>query len=159
MTVPAVQEAQEAEEWMAGMLSPIGLVLRDPNLPYEDFERICFVLGKLHQSVRFAIGDALLKGPEMYGDIAYQAFEALALSEDARKEYLRVSEQVPMSVRRKELSWSHHRAVAALEPPEQREWLDRAIRQDLSHHALREALREGEPPADPTVCRCCKRPL
>ena len=144
---------------MDGMLSPIGLVLKDPDLPYENFEQICFVLGKLHQSVRFAIGDALMKGPELYGDIAYQAFEALCLSETARREYLRVSEQVPMPVRRRELSWSHHRAVASLEAPEQREWLDRAVRQDLSHHALRDALREGAPPEETKVCRCCHRPL
>jgi hypothetical protein len=72
------------------------------------------------------------------------------------REYLRVSEKVPRSIRREKLSWSHHRAVAALEPPEQKQWLRRAEDERLSHHQLRDALRVEEPP-DPGVCRCCHR--
>ena len=145
-------------------LSSIGLKLRDPDLPFEDFEHLCWMLGRFHEAVRFALGDALNTGPELYGERAYQAFEVMNLSEEARMEYGRVARQVPYSRRRKGLSWSHHRAVAALEPPAQKEWLRRAAEENLSHHALRDALRaEGaDPPpaADrPLRCKCCGKRL
>ena len=152
VTLPAVQENGGWD------LSAIGLKLRDPDLPFEDFCDLCWMLGRFHEAVRFAIGDALNSGPELYGEQAYQAFEQLQLSEAGMMEYARVARQVPFSRRRKGLSWSHHRAVASLEPPEQKEWLRRAADENLSHHALRDALRaEGvQPPAaSPLRCRCC----
>lgn len=152
MTLPVVQE----QPWN---LSAIGLKLTDPDLPFSDFENLCWMLGKMHEAVRFAIGDAIMLGEKLYGEEAFQAFEALCLSEEARREYLRVSERVPRSRRRKDLSWSHHRAVAALDPPEQKEWLKRASEEGLSHHALREELRNGAPPKETSICRCCGRAL
>jgi hypothetical protein len=151
VTVPAVQPAYD--------LSQIGLRLRDPHLPISEFTDLCWTLGQAHMALRFAIGDAIVQGEALYGEEAFQAFEALQLSEDARQEYRRVSERVPMSRRRKGLSWSHHRAVAALEGPEQKEWLRRAEQEGLSHHALREELRNGAEPKVYSKCRCCGRPL
>ena len=147
MTLPAV-----AEDWN---LTAIGLKLTDPDLPYERFEELCFMLGSIHGAVRFAIGDAIRYGETLYGERAYQALELLNLSEDGRKEYVRVSERVAPSRRRKDLSWSHHRAVAALPPPDQKTWLKRAASEGLSHHQLRDELRNGAEPKASTVCRCC----
>lgn len=145
------------------LINANGLTITDPDLPYEHFHGLCAALGQWHEIVRFAIGDALLIGPELYGDEAYQAFEAMHLSEDARLEYRRVASQVPRSRRRKGLSWSHHRAVASLEPAEQKTWLRRAAEEGLSHHALRDALRTGDtglpPPDGVPRCRCCGRAL
>jgi len=143
----------------AGAISVVGLHLTDPNLPFEQYEALCVLLGKMHEAVRFAIGDAIRHGETLYGEMAYQAIEAMGLSVDARREYVRVAQQVPRSVRRKDLSWSHHRAVAAMPPKEQRRWLKAAAEADMSHHELREAIREGAPPAQTNVCRCCHRPL
>jgi len=151
MTLPAVQE-----EWN---LSALGLKLSDPELPYERFEVICATLGHAHAAIKFAVGDAILYGEELYGERAYQAFELLNLSEESMRECARVSARVPMSRRRKGVSWSHHRAVAALPPPEQKEWLGRIKEQGLSHHALRDALRNGRPPKQSLVCRCCGKSL
>lgn len=152
----------------AGAISVTGLYLADPDLPYAQFEALCVLLGKMHEAVRFAIGDAILLGESLYHELAYQAIEAMGLSEDARREYVRVAAQVPRSVRRQDLSWSHHRAVAGFNRVtktgervanvgEQRRWLKAAAEQGMSHHELREALREGAPPAEATVCRCCGR--
>ena len=145
-----------AELEKAGAISIVGLHLAEPDLPYAKFEALCVLLGKMHEAVRFAIGDAIMLGEQLYGEKAYQAFEGLGLSEDGRREYLRVSQRVPRSLRRKDLSWSHHRAVASLDVPEQRLWLKKASDEQLSHHALRDALREGAPPK-PAACRCCGR--
>lgn len=149
-----------AELEASGALSVVGLHLADPNLPYDRFEALCVLLGRMHEAVRFAIGDAILLGEELYREQSHQAIEQIGLSEKGRLEYVRVAEKVPRSVRRKDLSWSHHRAVAALPAPDQRKWLRRASEERLSHHALRDALREEAiEPRPISVCRCCHRPL
>jgi len=117
------------------------------------------MLGRFHEAVRFAIGDAILIGEKLYGEEVYQALEQLHLSEDGRREYLRVSERVPRSRRRRDLSWSHHRAVAALEPAAQKEWLKRASEEGMSHAEMRDALRNGAKARSPQTCRCCGRAL
>lgn len=138
----------------------VSLELRDPTLTYERFKEICAFLGVVNTEVRFAIGDAILMGPEIFGPEAYQALELLQLSEDGRTEYARVSAKIPPSLRRKDISWSHHRAVASIEGYERkRELLRDAALNGLSHHALRDALRNGAEPKALSTCRCCGRKL
>jgi hypothetical protein len=163
VTAVAVQEEPLAlallvELERAGAISVIGLNLSDPDLPYAKFEALCRLLGKMNQAVKFAIGDAIILGEKLYKERAYQALEALELSEKGMMEYVRVSQRVPRSIRRKDLSWSHHRAVAALELPEQRQWLKAASVQGLSHHQLREALKPADVP-EPELCTCCGKRL
>jgi hypothetical protein len=143
----------------AGAISVTGLLLSRPDLPFDQFEALCVLLGRMHEAVRFAIGDAILLGEKLYREQAYQAIEQIGLSEKGRLEYVRVAEKVPRSVRRPDVSWSHHRAVATLPPNEQKLWLERAADEQLSHHDLREALRDNAPPAHPATCRCCGRAL
>jgi len=152
VTAPAVQ----GEEWD---LSVIGLRLKDPSLSLERFTELCWLLGQMHEAVRFAIGDAIIQGEALYGEESYQAFEEMNISEEARREYVRVASRVPRSRRRKAVSWSHHRAVAALPPAEQKEMLRRAEDEHLSHHAFRDVLRNGAEPRQATTCRCCGRRL
>lgn len=151
-----------------GALRTTGLYLHDPNLTYPEYEALGVLLGRMHQSLRFAIGDWLLLGEQLFPDTVYQAAEALGISEEGMRDYLRVSEQVPRSIRRERLSWSHHRAVAALETPKaKKEWLMVAERERLSHHQLRDRLRESgaaNPTASPSrggarYCPTCGREL
>lgn len=146
-----------------GAISATGLHLTNPDLSYDEFEAIGFLLGRMHQSLRFAIGDWLVLGEKLFPALVYQAAEALGISEEGMREYLRVSERVPRSTRRKTLSWSHHRAVASLEPAVQKDWLKRAVDQNMSHHQMRDALRESgaTPPVGAALrrCRCCGRDL
>ena len=141
-----------------GALRTTGLFLNDPDIPYDQLEAVGGLLGRMHQSLRFAIGDYLYMLEERFPERFSQGAEVLGISEEGMREYLRVSEKVPRSIRREKLSWSHHRAVAALEVPEQKQWLERAETERLSHHQLRDALRT-EDDTDPTVCRCCHRAL
>lgn len=144
----------------AGVLTPTGLTLTDPNLPMEQAEAIGVLLGRMHMSLRFAIGDWLLFIEAVYPEQWSQMAEVLHLSEETRREYMRVSERVPRSRRRPRLDWSHHRAVAALAPADQKQWLKRAETERLSHHALRNALRpDPEPAPEVEVCSCCHRPM
>lgn len=154
-----------------GQLSSTGLRLHDPDIGYEQFEEVCAYLGEQYAMVRsadmalkFAIGDAILAGEELFGERSYQAFEQFNLSHEVLKECARISSRIPHSRRRVSLTWSHHRAVAALPTLEDRqEWLRRASAESLSHHALREALKDREgaptPAAAPSRCSCCGRDL
>jgi len=51
---------------------------------------------------------------------------------------------------RGEMSWAHHREVAALEPAEQDRWLDKAEKEDWSTRELRDQLRLTRPTVEPT---------
>lgn len=143
-----------------GALRTTGLYLTNPDLSYDQLEAVGGLLGRMHQSLRFAIGDWLMLVEERFPEEFSQASEVLGLSEDGRREYLRVSQQVPRSIRREELSWSHHRAVAALTPDQQQTFLEEAVRKQLSHHQLRNLLRPPDfEELEATVCPTCKRTL
>lgn len=169
MTVPAVQE----EAWD---LKEIGHRLRDPALTYDLYSTLCGNIGALHQAVRyadtelrFAAGDAVLMGEQLFGERCYQAVEQLGMSEEVRAECVRIAAAIPRSLRRKHVHWSSFRAVAAVkvklpsgekvyDRDRQRELLRRVAEEGLSHHALRDELRNGETRAAST-CRCCGRRL
>ncbi len=143
----------------AGALTPTGLTLTDPNMPIEQAAAVGRLLGKMDSSVKFAIGDWLLFTEAVYPEEWSQLVEVLGLSENRRTEYMRVSQRVPRSLRRNNVDWSHHRAVAPLEPAKQREWLKKVEVERMSHHALRDALR---PTSNGVVvqreCPTCHRP-
>lgn len=142
----------------AGALTPTGLTLTDPHLPIAQAEAIGTLLGRMHMSVRFAIGDWLLFIEAVYPQEWSQMGEVLGLTEKTRQDYMRVSQRVAKSLRRPNVEWSQHRAVAALPAPEQKQWLKKVEVEGLSHHALRDALRNGTPEIVQTHCRCCQRP-
>jgi hypothetical protein len=56
-------------------------------------------------------------------------------------EFARVSRRFPLDRRRVELSWSHHLVVAALDPAEADEWLDRAEAERWNVAELRGMVR------------------
>ncbi len=141
----------------AGALTPTGLTLTDPNMPRAQAESVGALLGRMHMSVRFAIGDWLLFIEQVYPKEWSQMAEVLEMEYRTVRDYMRVSERVPKSVRRPKLDWSQHRAVAALPAPEQKVWLKKAETEQMSHHALRDALRNGTPEIVQTACRCCGR--
>lgn len=126
-----------------GVLTATGLNLARMDLTREDYEALGFMLGSMHETLKWAIGDYLLEGERRYGQEAYQLQEALGISEESRRQYVRVAEAIPMSRRHPELTWSHHRAVSALEPSEQDEWLRRAEESGWSKADL-EAHRHPE---------------
>jgi hypothetical protein len=146
-------------------LSSTGLRLRDPEMSYEAFEELCDWLGAQYATVKeadwalkFAIGDAVVQGEALFGEQSFQAFERFGLSEETMRECARVSQRVAPSVRRARVPWSQHRAVAAQPPDRQRELLRRVADEHLSHHQLREEIRNGAE-AKAGTCRCCGRPL
>jgi hypothetical protein len=133
-----------AELERTGALTPTALFL-PPDLSLERYEAICHLLRIVDSATRWWIGDALLTGEVLFGELAYQAIEALGLSEDTRLRYVNVAQRVPPPRRSAELSWSHHKHIAALEPTEQTKWLEDAKTEGWSSRELYEQLREKKP--------------
>ena len=170
MTDVAVRHTELLDQLAAnGVLRDTGLYLADPDLTYERYEAVGHLLGTMRTSLQFAIGDWLLLGEAQFPEKFSQAAEILGISEGGLQDYIRVAARVPRSIRTNKLKWSHHRCVASMSTVNgageivsdvntQKQWLQKAVNGNWSHHQLRDALRTQDPP-DPTVCRCCKRPL
>ena len=109
-----------------GVLSVTGLAF-DQSLTEEQYEQLGTILGEMYKTSQWAIGDYIIAGVRLFGDDAYQLAESLGIGPDSRAQYMWVAESVEPERRRPELSWSHHRSVAAMEPAEQSRWLAQAV--------------------------------
>lgn len=123
-----------------GALTPVGLRLTQ-EMSYERYEALLFLLGTYHTAYQWAVGDALVYGEQVFGEESFQASEALRMSPDTRNRYRRVAERIPRDRRRAELSWSHHFVVSHLQPGDQIDWLDRAVRNNYSKNDLEELIK------------------
>jgi hypothetical protein len=115
-----------AELASSGALSETGLNLPG-TITREEYESLGSVLGRIQESMRWAIGDYILRGEELFGEDAFQLSESLGISVESRQQYVRVAQAIEPVRRRGELTWSHHRAVYAMEPEDQDRWLDEAV--------------------------------
>jgi hypothetical protein len=118
-----------------------GLTIEDPEISFEHYRRVGRQLGALGDCVRFAAGDWMNAGLAIFGDDAYDAFDALGVNEDTLDQYRWVAEAIPPERRRVgRVRWSLHRLVAKLEPAEQVAWLDRAEEDRLLYRELKAQL-------------------
>jgi hypothetical protein len=121
---------------------PTALVFRD-DMPYESWERLLYSLKYINSGVQWWIGDALAYGEPRFGQKFSQAIEASDMyTENGLAALKWVSEQVEGVRRRKEVSWSAHREVAALEPVQQDEVLEKAAADGLTVTEVRQAVRD-----------------
>lgn len=112
----------------------------DVDAAYDRFVEIGRFLSVTYDSARWWISDWLLFGEGMLGDRFHQAVEILGLSEPTILDYIRVGMRVSRSRRRDDLTYSHHRAVAKLEPDAQTYYLERAAEEHLSTRELGDAI-------------------
>lgn len=108
----------------AGALDVLGLQL-PANMTLELTEAVGLMLGHYHDALQWAVGDYLLHIEKIWPEEASQLSEALGISEESRRQYVRVAQAIPRPSRRRELSWSHHRFIAG--KADQEEWLERAV--------------------------------
>lgn len=95
------------------------------------------------------LGDWIIFGTMTFGDehVTAQVDPSdLALGEGTIRAAQWVSEKIPPAHRRPELSWSHHREVAALPPSDRDRLLEAAVRDGYSTKELREVVRSERPP-------------
>ena len=105
---------------------------------------------------RWQIGDWLVRMEEELGEPAYQYFEPIkeAFGYDAIRQYKSVAERVPAVTRVTELSWSHHRAVAALPEKAQAAALLTARDESLSSREVTAMVRPAPPERERHTCSC-----
>lgn len=128
----------------AGAITPTRMMLDNPDMPYERYEALGGLLGRVKRSTSWWIGDWLLFGEGVYGERYAQAEAATGLSEDALLRYAFVCRSVAPDRRRVELSFGCHHAVASMVPREQTTWLKRAVRHGWSERDLRREIREAQ---------------
>lgn len=136
------------------------LTVTDPDMTFENWQRLGRLLGHFRRGSDWWIGDWLNFGQEVFGEESAQAVEATRAERFSEAERITglapqtllnissVCNRVARSRRRTELSFSTHAAVAALEPDEQKEWLSRAVQEEWTVADLRAAIHEAMHPTD-----------
>jgi hypothetical protein len=120
-----------------GVLTATAFRMDTVDLSYGQYEALCYAFGRVGDLSRFWIGDAINWGEQLIGPEYAQAIESTGLSPATLVSYAAVCRQIEESRRRAALSFSHHRAVATLDPDEQEQWLDRALAEGWTRRQLR----------------------
>lgn len=115
-------------------------LLLPTGLPRETWEQVGESLRRIEHSVMFWIADWAAYGERSYGELAAQT----GVSPDTVLEAVRVGNRFPPERRRPDLSFSHHQAVAAMEPDAADALLAEAAERDMSVHHLREKVRQAK---------------
>jgi hypothetical protein len=107
------------------------------EMSFEEWQEAGQKLGQIARATQWWIGDWLNYGAVTYGEKYSRALEATGYEYQSLRDMASVAGEFDLSRRRDNLSWSHHREVAALEPAQQEAALDRAEREGLSSKQLR----------------------
>jgi hypothetical protein len=141
-----------AELEKAGAITNTALVL-PPDISYEKCEALAAMLGQLHRTSQWLLGDLLNHIERVYGETYAQAAEATGLTKGALMNYTWVCSKIPRSRRRPRVPFSTHMEVAALEPSEQERWLKEAENKHWTKEELRIA-RKSEDNHRPHLVEC-----
>lgn len=114
-----------------------------PDYSFEEWEQLGVALGRMERSVQWWVGDWIRFGESRFGEKYAQAMDATGKEYGTLATTVWVAEHIDTSRRRENLSWGHHREVAALEPAEQDRWLDEAEAEGMSVMDLRSAVKRG----------------
>ena len=143
---------QSREDVPGGVLYEEDRLIFQRDLPFDEWDVVLGAACRAHKGSPWWIGDALEYGEARFGEQYAQAVDATTLAIETLQQYARVARQVSPSRRVKNLSWSHHREVADLEPDDQERWLARALAgddgvpwsSDRLRRELNQASRTGE---------------
>jgi hypothetical protein len=130
-----------------------------PGLALETWAAVGATLTRVERAVQWWLGDWWRYGEHHYGEAASQAAPT-GFSADTCRKAAWVADRIEPARRRTDVPWSHHDAVASLEPDDQDKLLARAATEGMNLHHVRAAARqvrgtEGpEPEPMPHVHRC-----
>ncbi len=127
-------------------ISTDGLTLSiNRNMSLEEWSEAVELVSQLEVCSSWWVGDLLCAGENAFGERYAQGIPE-GLSPSALKGYLWTASRVPPANRHPGLSWSHHRAVAALPPVEQALLLDQAEAEGWSVAELGRRVKGQEAP-------------
>lgn len=122
--------------------TPLGVVALC-DVPYEIWAAYGQGMQRIHGSMPFILGDWLNYGERVYGETYMQAVEATGMKAQTLMNYKWVASRVPISLRRENLTWTHHSLVARLPLEEQSLWLDAASKEDWPTAELRSRIKKA----------------
>lgn len=125
--MPAEEEFADIRLGDHFTLSPTGLIVKGKP-SFNECHAMFLSLRTLERGLQIAIGDAIKYIRDRFGERADQIISAATgwTAETARN-YEWVAERVTPDRRHPALTISHYQAVAALQPKEQKKWLEKAI--------------------------------
>lgn len=138
-SVPAVQ--QSALEAAGAVVTDVSLNLSDPDLDWDEYEKLGVFLGSLNRACAWWVGDFILFGEQIYGELYAQIEEALGLAPQTLANRASVARHIPPNRRRAALPFGVHAEVAYLEPRERDLWLDKAERGAWTRAKLRQEMQ------------------
>jgi hypothetical protein len=103
-------------------------------------------ISQIREVSRFWLGDLLNAGEQRYGEKYAQALDVTGLDYGSLRNITSLSSRFPIERRRPELTWTHHNAVAALDPETADELLQKSIDEGLSVPALRALVKDYKAP-------------
>jgi len=127
------------------------VVDRDASLSMAEWSEVGRQLGRVGNSAMWWIGDWLRIGERTYGSTYTEAQRITGYEYESLRKASWVAASVETGTRVPDLSWGHHRAVAALAPAAQREWLARALAEGWSERHLLNMIRGGRALPDPRM--------
>jgi hypothetical protein len=98
-------------------------------------------LGAIGRCNQWWLGDWIRYGNTRFGERYARAATITGYDPQSLMNMVRVASRFEISRRRENLFWSHHEAVASLDPDEQNHWLDLALTRKLTVADLRIELR------------------
>jgi hypothetical protein len=106
-------------------------------------------LGAMTRCSQWWLGDWVRYGTGRWGEKYKEAARISGYDIKTLRNIAYVAEQIEVSRRRDDLTWSHHAEVCGLEPEEQDKWLEVAAAQRMSVADLRIELRGARREEDP----------
>jgi hypothetical protein len=101
-------------------------------------------IGAMGRASNWWIGDWIRYGTERWGEKYVDAARLTGYDIHSLRNMAYIASRFQSSLRRDDLTWSHHALLAALDQSEQRGWLDRASAERLSVADLRTELRSAQ---------------
>ena len=100
-------------------------------------------IGAMGRASPWWVGDWLVYGEARWGERYTEAARITGYDKKTLRNLRYVASRFDLSLRRDNPTWTHHMLLAALEPDEQKYWLDRALADGLSVDDLRIELRSA----------------
>jgi hypothetical protein len=112
-------------------------------MEFPDWLAVGRRLGVIGRGSQWWIGDWLLFGTSKFGERYLEASKVTGYDIKSLRNMRYISSRFDPSLRRDDLSWSHHALLAALDADEQQYWLDRAAADRFTVEDLRSELRSA----------------
>jgi len=124
-------------------LTKTALVMPD-GMEFATVEKMLRGMKTASDSLRFWLGDLLIYAERNFGEMYSQLLDESDFAYQSLKDMMWVASKIAPVVRRNDTTWSHHREVAKFDITKQREWLARAVEENMTVTQLKDAINKVE---------------